>query len=40
MREGTRPDGSPISEFMPWRFMSGMTDDELDVIWLYMQSVQ
>jgi mono/diheme cytochrome c family protein len=39
MREGRRPDGSEISEFMPWRFMSAMQDDELEAIWLYLRSV-
>jgi mono/diheme cytochrome c family protein len=38
MREGLRPDGSEISEFMPWPVMGGMTDDELAAIWLYLQS--
>lgn len=38
IREGKRPDGSEHSEFMPWRFMSGMTDDELDTIWLFLRS--
>jgi cytochrome c553 len=38
IRQGRRPDGSEISEYMPWRYMADMTDDELDVIWMYMQS--
>jgi cytochrome c553 len=40
IRDGRRPDGSEISEFMPWRYMGAMTDDELDTIWLFMRSVQ
>jgi cytochrome c553 len=40
MREGRRPDGSEISEFMPWRAMGQMTDDELNAIWMYMRSVR
>jgi cytochrome c553 len=40
MRDGRRPDGSEISEFMPWRAMGGMTDDELNAIWMYIQSVE
>lgn len=40
IREGRRPDGTEISEYMPWRFMGDMTDDELDAIWLYLQSVE
>jgi mono/diheme cytochrome c family protein len=39
IREGRRPDGTEISEFMPWRFMAEMTDDELDTIWLYLRTV-
>lgn len=40
MREGRRPDGSEISEYMPWRYMAGMTDEELSAIWLYVRSVE
>jgi mono/diheme cytochrome c family protein len=39
MREGRRPDGSEISEFMPWPVMKQMKDEELSAIWLYLQSV-
>jgi cytochrome c553 len=39
MREGRRPDGSEISEFMPWPLMKQMRDEELSAIWLYLQSV-
>jgi mono/diheme cytochrome c family protein len=39
MREGRRPDGSEISEFMPWPVMRQMKDEELSAIWLYLQSV-
>jgi mono/diheme cytochrome c family protein len=38
IREGRRPDGTEISEYMPWRFMGGMTDEELEAIWMFMQS--
>jgi cytochrome c553 len=37
MRDGIRPDGSQISDFMPWRVMGAMTDDELTAIWLFLQ---
>jgi cytochrome c553 len=40
IREGRRPDGSELSEYMPWRFMAGMTHDELDAIWLFLRSGQ
>lgn len=39
MREGVRPNGVAIDEFMPWRTLGRMTDDELRAIWLYLQSV-
>ena len=39
IRTGTRPDGSKILEFMPWKSMSRHTDDELHAIWLYLQTV-
>jgi cytochrome c553 len=40
MREGVRPDGRKISEFMPWRFMGRMSDDELRALWRYLQTVR
>lgn len=39
IRTGTRPDGSKIKDFMPWRSMSRHTDDELHAIWLYLRTV-
>ena len=39
MRTGTRPDGTRIDEFMPWRQLGRMTDEELRAIWLYLRSV-
>jgi mono/diheme cytochrome c family protein len=39
MRTGRRPDGTAISEAMPWKAMSRMTDDELRAMWLYLRSV-
>lgn len=39
MREGLRPDGSRIDDFMPWRQLAGMTDDELRAILAYLRSV-
>jgi cytochrome c553 len=39
IRTGRRPDGTEISDYMPWRYMADMTDEELDAIWLYMQSM-
>jgi cytochrome c553 len=39
LREGRRPDGSALDEFMPWKIYRGMTDDELRALWLYLRSV-
>ena len=39
MREGRRPDGSAIDEFMPWRAYHYMTDDELRALWRYLRGV-
>jgi mono/diheme cytochrome c family protein len=39
MRTGRRPGGVPIDEFMPWRTLGRMTDDELHALWLYLRGV-
>lgn len=39
LREGRRPDGSQIAEFMPWKVYAGMTDDEVTALWAYLRSV-
>jgi mono/diheme cytochrome c family protein len=39
IRTGTRPDGTKISEEMPWKSMAGLTDDELRATWMFLQSV-
>jgi mono/diheme cytochrome c family protein len=39
IRTGTRPDGSKLKDFMPWRSMAAHTDEELHAIWLYLQTV-
>ena len=39
IRTGTRPDGTKISEAMPWKSMSRHTDEELHAIWLYLRTV-
>jgi mono/diheme cytochrome c family protein len=39
MRTGERPDGTRIDEFMPWKNLGRMTDEELHAIWLYLRSV-
>ena len=39
LREGKRPDGRSLDEFMPWKVFRGMTDAEIHSIWLYLRSV-
>ena len=39
LREGKRPDGTALNEFMPWKVLRGMTDAEVHAIWLYLKSV-
>ena len=39
MREGIRPGGAPIDEFMPWRAYQHMSDDDLAALWAYLKSV-
>lgn len=39
MREGRRPDGSPLDEFMPWRVYAAMTDVELRAIWAHLSAL-
>ena len=39
MREGVKPGGAPINEFMPWKIFRNMTDNELTALWLYLKSV-
>jgi len=39
IREGRRPDGSQLHDFMPWRIYAGMTDDELRAIWLHLSAL-
>ena len=40
MHTGDRPGGqAKMSEYMPWKNMGRMTDDELKAVWAYIQSV-
>ena len=40
LREARRPDGSPLSDFMPVRFTKLMTDDETRALFAYLQTVE
>lgn len=39
MRTGMTPSGHNLSEAMPWRYVGQMTEEELQAIWLYLQSL-
>ena len=39
LREGTRKDGTRISERMPWKAYGQMSDDELKAIYAYLRTV-
>jgi cytochrome c553 len=39
MREGRRPNGTALDEFMPWRTYARMADAELRALWRYLRSV-
>lgn len=39
LREGKRPDGSAISEFMPWKAYAQMSDTELRAIYAYLRTL-
>jgi cytochrome c553 len=36
LRTGTHPNGRLLSEFMPWRYFSNMSDVELGALWEYL----
>ena len=39
LREGKRPDGTGISEAMPWKNSGKMTDEEIRAVWTYISSM-
>lgn len=39
MRTGIRPDGSQMAEFMPWKLIGQMSDDEITALYRYLQTV-
>lgn len=39
VRDGKRPDGKVLDEFMPWQVFRNMSDDDLHSLWLYLQTV-
>jgi mono/diheme cytochrome c family protein len=39
MRAGRTPDGRQLSEEMPWMYYAGMTDNELEAMYLYLRQL-
>ena len=39
LRTGVTPSGHQLSESMPWPGLGKMTDDEMQAVWLYLQSL-
>jgi len=39
IREGKRPDGTAIDQFMPWQTYSKMSDVELSALWAYLRTL-
>ncbi len=39
LTEGRRPDGTQLSDVMPWRSTRSMEDDELQAVWLFLRSL-
>jgi cytochrome c553 len=39
LREGKRPNGTPVNDAMPWRVMKNLTDDEVHALFLYLRSL-
>lgn len=40
LREGVKPDGTSVSDGMPWELFTVMTDQEISALWMYLQSLE
>jgi len=40
MQNGVRPDGSAIDPAMPWNIYGQLTDDEIEALYLYLESIE
>ena len=40
LREGRRPDGTALSDQMPWRVAAKLTDDEIRAIYMYLRTLE
>jgi hypothetical protein len=38
MRQGITPGGRQLSDFMPWKTLGQLSDEELRAVWLYLQA--
>jgi mono/diheme cytochrome c family protein len=38
-RHGRRPDGTELSEVMPWKQFAGMSDDDVQALWAFLQTL-
>lgn len=38
MRQGVTPAGRQLTQFMPWKGLGKMTDDELKAVWMYLKA--
>ena len=39
LRTGVTPGGHKIIDFMPWKYFGQMNDDEMQAVWMYLQSL-
>lgn len=39
LREGKRPDGRALSDYMPWQAYTNMSDTEIKAIWAYLRTL-
>lgn len=39
LRTGVTPSGRQLKDVMPWKYLGQMTDDELQAVWMYLQSL-
>jgi len=39
LRDGKRPNGDTINQFMPWKYVGQLNDDEIHALFLYLKSV-
>lgn len=39
LRTGVAPSGHHLVDFMPWKYLGQMTDDEMKAVWMYLQSL-